>query len=158
MPTCYATCSIGHDEPHTPLKHKAIADAGFDAIELSMPGILSHGKMLNSEEPDPKGLRCTGADRGVDQRVGAAAPPEHHNGTAFGNLEGGPGSSERTNAFDRLKGWMRVIEAVGTNMPQVGSSDAPEISLSLDDLARDLTQAADILATNTKHMRIAYDN
>ena len=53
MSTCYATCSIGHDEAaHTlPLKLKAIADAGFYAVELSTPDILFYDT-LNGEDPN----------------------------------------------------------------------------------------------------------
>lgn len=158
MPTCYASCSIGHNEAHTlPLKLKAIADAGFDAIELSMPDVLSYGKMLNGKEPDPN-------DYNALVEIGESIKEQAclHNLRIlmlqpFANFEGWPvGSKKRTEAFDRAKGWMRVMEAVGTDMLQIGSSDAPDISSSLDDLARDLVQVADLLAT--KNMRVAYEN
>ena len=53
VPTSYATCSIGYKNTHTlPEKLKAIASAGFDGIELSMPDILSYGAQLhNGQEP-----------------------------------------------------------------------------------------------------------
>ena len=158
MPTCYASCSIGHAEAHTlPLKLKAIADAGFDAIELSMPDILSYGKMLNGEEPDPKDY-----DTLVEIGKSIKEQARLHNLKIlmlqpFANFEGWPEeSAERTEAFDRVRGWMRVMEAVGTDMLQIGSSDAPGISSSLDDLSRDLAQVADLLAS--KNMRVAYEN
>ncbi|KAI1411351.1 xylose isomerase-like protein [Hypoxylon sp. FL1857] len=158
IPTCYATCSIGHKESHTlPLKLKAIADAGFDAIELSMPDILAYGKMINGKEPDPKDY-----DTLVEIGKAIKAQVEEHNLKVlmlqpFANFEGWPkGSNERKDAFERAEGWMRIMEAVGTDMLQVGSSDAPGISSSIDDLAGDLAKLADLYAA--KGQRIAYEN
>ncbi|KAI1101283.1 xylose isomerase-like protein [Jackrogersella minutella] len=158
IPTCYATCSIGHRESHTlPLKLKAIADAGFNAIELSMPDILAYGTLLNGQEPDPKDYD-TLAEIGKETKARAA---EHQLRILmlqpFSNFEGWPrDSSERKDAFERAEGWMRIMDAVGTDMLQVGSSDAPGISSSLDDLANDLAELADLYAI--KGYRIAYEN
>ncbi|KAI2604715.1 xylose isomerase-like protein [Hypoxylon fragiforme] len=158
IPTCYATCSIGHKESQTlPLKFKAIADAGFDAVELSMPDILSYGKMLHGEEPDPRDY-----DALVDIGKAIRTQAREHNLIIlmlqpFANFEGWPkGSEERRDAFERAEGWMRIMEAVGTDMLQVGSSDAPGISSSLDDLAGDLAELADLCAA--RGQRIAYEN
>lgn len=158
VPICYATCSIGHKESHTlPLKLKAIADAGFDAVELSMPDILAYGKMLNGKEPDPKDY-----DALVEIGISIREQAQLHNLKIlmlqpFANFEGWPkGSKEREDAFDRARGWMRIMEAVGTDMLQIGSSDAPGISSSFNDLADDLAQLADMFST--KRMRIAYEN
>ncbi|KAI1766728.1 xylose isomerase-like protein [Hypoxylon sp. FL1150] len=158
IPTCYATCSIGHKESHTlPLKFKAIADAGFDAVELSMPDILAYGKMLDGAEPDPKDYDALVA---IGKAIWAQAQ-EHHLKILmlqpFANFEGWPkGSSERKDAFDRAEGWIRIMQAVGTDMLQVGSSDAPGIASSFDDLAADLAELADLCAE--KGLRIAYEN
>ncbi|KAK6068628.1 3-dehydroshikimate dehydratase [Seiridium cupressi] len=158
IPTSYATCSIGYKESHTlPLKLKAIADAGFDAIELSMPDIQAYGKLLNGKEPDEKDydtlvavgsqIKTQVAEHGL--KILMLQP--------FANFEGWPkGSKERQDAFDRAKGWVRIMEAVGTDMLQVGSSDAPGISSSFEELASDLAELADILAP--KGFRIAYEN
>jgi sugar phosphate isomerase/epimerase len=55
IPTSYATCSIGHKKEHNlAAKLKAIAQAGFEAIELSMPDILSYGQEVTGKEVDPK--------------------------------------------------------------------------------------------------------
>lgn len=44
----------------------------------------------------------------------------------FANFEGWPAESEeRKAAFDRAKGWIRIMQAVGTDMLQVGSTDTP---------------------------------
>ncbi|KAI0883786.1 xylose isomerase-like protein [Annulohypoxylon maeteangense] len=158
IPTCYATCSIGYKDSHTlPLKLKAIADAGFDAIELSMPDILSYGEMLHGKKPDPKDYDAL-VEIGKQIRLQAA---EHNLKILmlqpFSNFEGWPkGSSERKDAFDRAQGWIRVMQAVGTDMLQVGSSDAPGISDSFEVLAGDLAELADLCAE--KGMRIAYEN
>ncbi|CAJ2504560.1 Uu.00g119540.m01.CDS01 [Anthostomella pinea] len=158
VPTSYATVSIGHKESHTlPLKLKAIADAGFDAIELGMPDILAYGKMLNGQEPDPK-------DHDTLVAIGKEVKKQTQEHKLkilmlqpFANFEGWPkGSKERKDAFTRAKGWMRVMEAVGTDMLQIGSSDAPGISSSFDELAGDLAELADLMAP--KRMRIAYEN
>ncbi|KAK8061703.1 hypothetical protein PG994_008069 [Apiospora phragmitis] len=159
IPTSYATCSIGYQDSHTlPLKLKAIADAGFDAVELSMPDILAYGKMLNGTEPDPKdydalveiGKAIKGQMVEHGLKVMMLQP--------FANFEGWPkGSKERQDAFDRARGWMRIMEAVGTDLLQVGSSDAPGIAeSSFDDMAADLAELADLCAE--KGFRIAYEN
>ncbi|KAH6646018.1 3-dehydroshikimate dehydratase [Truncatella angustata] len=158
IPTSYATCSIGYKESHTlPIKLKAIADAGFDAVELSMPDIQAYGKFLYGQEIDEKDydtLVKVGKEikKQVDEhglKILMLQP--------FANFEGWPkGSEERKDAFDRAKGWVRIMEAVGTDMLQVGSSDAPGISSSFDELAGDLAELADLLAE--KGFRIAYEN
>ncbi|KAL0056808.1 hypothetical protein AAF712_016581 [Marasmius tenuissimus] len=158
IPTSYASCSIGINESHTlPLKLEAIASAGFDAIELSMPDILEYAKLLNGREPDPKNYD-TLVDVGKQIRELTA---KHGLKTLmlqpFANFEGWPqGSKEREDAFNRAKGWMRIMDAVGTDMLQVGSSDSEGISSSFDKLAGDLRELADMMAE--KGFRIAYEN
>ncbi|ORY55623.1 3-dehydroshikimate dehydratase [Pseudomassariella vexata] len=158
IPTCYATCSIGFKDSHTlPLKLKAIADAGFDAIELSMPEVLSYGQMLHGVKPDP-------ADYDTLVSIGREIKSltAQHNLQIlmlqpFAKFEGWPkGSKEREDAFARARGWIRIMEAVGTNMLQVGSSDADDISSSFDELAADLAELADLCAE--KGFLIAYEN
>ncbi|ETS77737.1 hypothetical protein PFICI_09799 [Pestalotiopsis fici W106-1] len=160
LPTSYATCSIGYKpESHTlPLKFKAIADAGFEAIELSMPDILTYGKHLNGHEPHEKDYDSL-VEIGKEIKTQAE---EHHLKILmlqpFANFEGWPRESkERQDAFDRARGWMRIMEAVGTDMLQIGSTDAPsKISSDFDELAADLAELADIFAE--KGFRIAYEN
>ncbi|KAI1307481.1 3-dehydroshikimate dehydratase [Xylaria venustula] len=158
VPTSYATCSIGHKDSHIlPEKLKAISAAGFDGIELSMPDILSYGKQLRGQEPDA-------ADYDALVEIGKAirAQVQEHNLKIlmlqpFANFEGwAKGSKEREDAFARAKGWIRIMEAVGTDMLQVGSSDAEGISTDFDELAADLAELADLCAE--KGFRIAYEN
>lgn len=122
VPTCYATCSIGHKESHNlPAKLEAIAAAGFEAVELSMPDILSYGAELKGgKEIDPKdydtleeiGKEIKKLMGKHELKISMLQP--------FANFEGWPkGSSERKDAFDRAAGWIRIMEAVGTDMLQV---------------------------------------
>lgn len=124
IPICYASCSIGYDNPHhtLPEKLKAIASAGFDAIELSMPDILAYGQQLSDSQTkiDPK-------DYGTLRSVGKEVRKLCENQglkvlilQPFANFEGWPkGSQEREDAFERAKGWMGIMESVGTDVLQV---------------------------------------
>ncbi|KAK7890573.1 hypothetical protein LTR67_007781 [Exophiala xenobiotica] len=160
IPICYASCSIGHDENHTlPKKLKAIAAAGFDAIELSMPDILTYGQQISDSgaEIDPKDYATL---RSVGQKIGELCKKERLKILIlqpFANFEGWPkGSKERQDAWERAKGWMSIMEATGTDMMQIGSSDDEGISSDFDDLAADLAELADVFAE--KGFRIAYEN
>ncbi|KAI1736322.1 3-dehydroshikimate dehydratase [Xylaria scruposa] len=158
VPTSYATCSIGHKESHTlPEKLKAISAAGFDGIELSMPDILSYGKELHGREPDPTDYDALVAISKAIKSLTDAQNLKILMLQPFANFEGWPkGSKEREDAFTRAKGWIRVMQAAGTDMLQVGSSDAPGITGDFDVLAADLAELADLCAE--KGLRIAYEN
>ncbi|OAL36992.1 hypothetical protein AYO20_03761 [Fonsecaea nubica] len=161
IPVCYASCSIGHDgSKHTlPAKLQTLATAGFDAIELSMPDILAYGREISQTKADidPKDYKTL---RSVATEIGKMCEKEGLKVLMlqpFANFEGWPkDSKERRDAFERAKGWMSIMEAVGTDMLQIGSSDAEGISPSFDDLAADLAELADIFAE--KGLRIAYEN
>jgi sugar phosphate isomerase/epimerase len=76
---------------------------------------------------------------------------------SFSNFEGWPrGSKERNRAFSRARGWVKIMEALGTDMLQVGSSDSEGISGDVRVLAEDLGELADMLAE--KGFRVAYEN
>ncbi|RYC57540.1 hypothetical protein CHU98_g8676, partial [Xylaria longipes] len=130
VPTSYATCSIGHKATHTlPEKLKAISAAGFDGIELSMPDILSYGAQLHGQEPDPADYDALVATSKAIKALADAQDLKVLMLQPFANFEGWPkGSREREDAFARARGWMRVMEAAGTDMLQVGSSDADGIT------------------------------
>lgn len=121
IPTCYASCSIGHKKEHNlPSKLKAISDAGFRAIELSMPDIISHSAEINGKEADEKDYDTLVQVGGDIKKLA-----EQHNLKIlmlqpFANFEGWEHhSEERTDAFERATGWIRIMEAVGTDMLQV---------------------------------------
>lgn len=121
IPTCYATCSIGHKKDHNlPAKLKAISEAGFEAIELSMPDVQAYGQELKGKEIDSN-------DYSTLCEVGSEIKKlcQQHRLKVlmmqpFANFEGWPrGSKERKDAFERAEGWVSVMKAVGTDMLQV---------------------------------------
>ncbi len=122
IPTCYATVSIG--TPNTPLaqKLKAIADAGFQGIELGFPDLLSfasqtYNKDVNAQDFDTlcdAGREVKNMCEEVALKIVMLQP--------FSNFEGWPKDSEgREDAFRRAKGWIRIMQTVGTDMLQVRS-------------------------------------
>jgi len=157
-PTCYASCSIGWKPEHDlPAKLEAISSAGFDAIELSMPDLISFANRDSTKEVGPNdyetlcehGKEIDRMCREHQLKILILQP--------FANFEGWPkGSRERQDAFDRAEGWIRIMEGVGTDMLQVGSSDSPGITTNIDDICDDLTQLADMLSA--KGYRMAYEN
>jgi sugar phosphate isomerase/epimerase len=77
----------------------------------------------------------------------------------FANFEGwAEGSPERKDAFERLEGWTRIMQAVGCKTLQVGSTDSPTSKIGTDRnrFVADLRELADYLAE--RGLRIAYEN
>ncbi|KAJ3528431.1 hypothetical protein NM208_g10202 [Fusarium decemcellulare] len=160
IPLSFATCSIpARIKASLPDKLAAIRKAGFEGVELSMPDILSYGKLLSGTQPKEddydaiadvaKQIKSLTDELGLE--IMMLQP--------FANFEGwkkGKFDKKREEAFERARGWMKVMEAAGTKMLQVGSSDSEGISSSFDDLASDLAELADLCAT--KGFRIAYEN
>lgn len=158
IPTSYASCSIGHMQEHSlDAKLRAIQDAGFEAIELSMPDLLSFASEhfgREIEETDYESLCTAGSEV---KKICEQHKLEIMMLQPFSNFEGWPqGSREREDAFARARGWMRIMDAVGTDMLQVGLSDSPNITTDSEYLAHDLAQLADMLAS--KNFRIACEN
>jgi hypothetical protein len=55
IPTCHASCSSGHKPEHNlPAKLRAISQAGFYVIELSMPDLLPFANEKPKKEVGPK--------------------------------------------------------------------------------------------------------
>ena len=162
IPTCYASVSIGCREEHTlPKKLDAIAAAGFQAIELGFPDLLSFAnqhlrpkkEITNYDYDDlctaAKEVKSMCEARGL--KILILQP--------FSNFEGWQeGSEERKDAWTRVDGWTRIMEAAGTDMLQVGSSDSPEEKIGKDRsrFVKDLQELADKLAK--KNFRVAYEN
>ncbi|KAL2108144.1 hypothetical protein VUR80DRAFT_4188 [Thermomyces stellatus] len=157
VPLSLASCSIGLPKHTFHQKIEAITQAGFTGIEISLPDILSFattylGREVESTDYD---ALCEAASQianlceGHDLKIMLLQP--------FANFEGWPdGSEERRDAFDRARGWIRIMEALGADTLQVGSSDSEGISSSVAQLAGDLGQLADMLAE--KGFRLAYEN
>ncbi|KAL8788967.1 MAG: hypothetical protein Q9213_001376 [Squamulea squamosa] len=157
IPTCYATVSIG--TPDTPLDQKlsAIAGAGFQGIELGFPDLLSFASKNYNRDVDAQDFD-TLCDAG--RKVGTMCEESGLKVVMlqpFANFEGWPEDSDgRKDAFRRANGWIRIMQAVGTDMLQVGSTDSPHAISSLDHLASDLRQLCDLLAPHK--FRLAYEN
>ena len=121
VPTCYASCSIGNPSDPLPAKLDAISAAGFNTIELSFPDLLNFAKshLKKDVKENDYGDLCTAGEEvkklceATGLKILVLQP--------FANFEGWPeGSPEREDAFERAKGWIRIMEAVGTDMLQVG--------------------------------------
>lgn len=121
IPLSYASCSIGCKPEHTlPQKLDAIAAAGFTGIELSMPDLLSFASVHLRHEVGPKDFDdlCTAAK--AVKAMCDAKNLQIMMLQPFANFEGwAEGSEERRDAFERAKGWIRIMEACGTDMLQV---------------------------------------
>ncbi|KAH8173885.1 xylose isomerase-like TIM barrel domain-containing protein [Sarocladium implicatum] len=158
IPASFASCSfMSSNSGNLVDKMRAIRKAGFDGMELSMPDLLSYasdleGRELSDSDLDPvletsSQIKALAGDIGL--RIMMLQP--------FARFEGWPkGSDERRDAFERAERWFRIMEAVGTDMLQIGSSDAEAISSSFDDHASDLAELADLAAA--RGLRIAYEN
>ena len=121
IPTCYATVSVGTPNHDLEEKLKAIAGAGFQGIELGFSDLLSFasknlGRDVGPQEFDilcNSGLEVKRVCTELGLKIVMLQP--------FSKFEGWkPQSAERKDAFKRAKGWIRIMEAVGTDMLQVG--------------------------------------
>jgi sugar phosphate isomerase/epimerase len=159
IPISYATCSLGNPSDPPPLLDRlhAISLAGFAAVELSFPDVLSYGQTLLGHEVSPNNYDelC---------KVASAIKEECDKRSLgimmlqpFANFEGWPeGSDGRKDAFERARGWIRIMQACGTNMLQVGSTDAPLEKLDKARMVPDLQELCDMLAEHG--YKCAYEN
>ena len=168
IPLAYASVSIGCKPEHTlPKKLDAISSAGFQGIELGMPDLMSFANQLLQPGKERTGHSAIGP-YDYDELCSAAKETRclcDAKGLKilmlqpFANFEGWPEDSpERKDAWRRAEGWMLIMEACGTDMLQVGSSDSPEKKIGKDRsrFVKDLRELADMLAK--KGMRVAYEN
>ena len=121
IPLCYASCSIGcRPEDTLPKKLDAIASVGLQAIELSMPDLLSFACLhlrVNVGPYDYDDL-CSAAK--VVKTMCDAKSLKILILQPFANFEGWKeGSEERKDAFKRVRGWIEIMKACGTEMLQV---------------------------------------
>jgi sugar phosphate isomerase/epimerase len=159
IPISYASCSLGSPNNPPPLldRLEAISRAGFVAIELSFPDILSFGATFLGHEVDPKnydGLCQVAAEIQKEcqkRKLGIMMLQP------FSNFEGWPeGFDGRKDAFERALGWIRIMQACGCDMLQVGSSDTPLEKLDKSKIVPDLRELADMLAEHG--FKLAYEN
>jgi len=168
VPLCFASCSIGCKDSHTlSQKLRAIAGAGFQSIELSMPDLVTfaNSHLRQAQLPDSK-PEIT--DRDYDDLCAAAravksmCDAQHLSILIlqpFANYEGwAEGSAEQRDAWTRVEGWVRIMAAAGTDMLQVGASDSPAAKIGTDRerFVADLRKLADYLAA--RNFRVAYEN
>lgn len=120
VPISFASCSIGLPSHTLPQKLSAIASAGFQGIELAFPDLLafanSHfGKTISEKDYDSLCEAGKEVRKLCEQhklKIIVLQP--------FGNFEGwSEGSKERQDAFEKAGGWIKIMEAVGTDMLQV---------------------------------------
>lgn len=157
VPVAFASCSIGLPKHTLHQKIEALSKAGFDAIELSFPDLQAFAnRHFNRDVPDDDyislceaGVEVHRLCKGHGLKILVLQP--------FSNFEGWPkGSKEREEAFARARGWINIMDAVGTDMLQVGSSDSEGITSNISELAADLAELADMLAH--RGYRLAYEN
>jgi sugar phosphate isomerase/epimerase len=157
VPVSFASCSIGRPKHTLHQKIEAVSQAGFDGIELSFPDLQSFANRHFDRDvaaDDYATLREAGAEvrklvAGHGLKILVLQP--------FSNFEGWPrGSKEREDAFARARGWIGIMDAVGTDILQVGSSDSEGITGDVSELAADLAELADMLAQ--RGYRLAYEN
>ena len=120
IPACYATVSVG--TPNDPLhkKLKAISAAGFQGIELAFPDLLSFASQNLDADVGAQDFDILCEAGQEVKRMCEELVLEIVMLQPFSNFEGWePQSEERKDAFTRAKGWIRIMEAVGTDMLQV---------------------------------------
>lgn len=159
----FASCSLGSSPSCTLIdKLTAIHQAGFQAIELSMPDLISHAKSLSStighlssDQDYPvliraaKDVKKLCNDRNL--QIMLLQP--------FANFEGWPAkSNERRDAFERAKGWIEIMLACDCKTLQVGSTDTPaeKMNTDRDVIVKDLQELAAML--EEKGLKMAYEN
>ncbi|KAL9622204.1 MAG: hypothetical protein Q9160_003387 [Pyrenula sp. 1 TL-2023] len=140
-----------------PSKLNAIANAGFKGIELAFPDLLSFACQFLSRDVDDKAWDdlCVAAKevKTLCQDFGLEIMMLQ----PFSNFEGWEkGSKERKDAFERAKGWIRIMQELGTDMLQVGSTDTPNIPSDKLSLAADLAELCDMLSPHG--FCLAYEN
>lgn len=161
IPISFASCSIGCKPEHKLVARlEALSKAGFHAIELSMPDLISFASDHFHEDVQPSDFDILEAAaktllsthlRPNNIKVMMLQP--------FANFEGWPDQSpERQDAFNRARGWIRIMLALGTDMLQVGSSDTPATKIGSDRtrFVCDLRELADMLSEHD--LRLAYEN
>ena len=120
IPTCYATVSIG--TPTHPLDQKleAIAGAGFQGVEMGFPDLLNFASKFHSRQIDNKDFPALCEAALEVNQMCATLGLEIVMLQPFANFEGWkPQSEERKDAFQRAKGWIQIMEALGCDMLQV---------------------------------------
>jgi sugar phosphate isomerase/epimerase len=131
--TSFASCSIPpYFDAKLPQKLEAIRNAGFDGIEISMPDILAYGCDIEGreiKEDDYDTLSDVARKiQSLTDQLGLIILMLQ----PFPRFEGwyrDVHSREREEAFTRAKGWIRIMECLGTDMLQVCASQSQMIRI-----------------------------
>jgi len=121
IPTSFATVSIGFKDDHTLSKKlNALAQAGFQAIELGFPDLVSFASMHLRKEVGPNDYDDLFTAAKVVKAMCDAKNIKILMLQPFSNFEGWQeGSPERKDAFERAENWIKIMQACGTDMLQV---------------------------------------
>ncbi|OQD60473.1 hypothetical protein PENPOL_c023G09212 [Penicillium polonicum] len=160
IPLAYASCSIGCSPSDIlPRKLEALSKAGFASIELSFPDILDYAAHLQGQPISSNNFSELVIVAHRIRELCEANSLTIMMLQPFANFEGWPkGSTEREDAFARARGWIEIMEALGTDLLQVGATDTPpdRISITREAIVSDLRELADLLAEH--NFRLAYEN
>ena len=131
IPFSFATCSIGKPTDSLPAKLEALSEAGFHAVELAFPDILSYAKEIRGEEvaeDDYEALREVAKEiRGVCDRLDVKVMMLQ----PFANFEGWPeGSAERPRSASTRAWSTTTISAV---VVSIANPDPISITLAFVD-------------------------
>ena len=123
IPTSFATVSIGDSSTDLSTKLEAIANAGFQGIELGFPDLVAYASHVFHGEvqaDDYERLVKTGVEV---KKMCAQLKLQVMMLQPFSNYEGWPQrSKEREDAMKRADGWIEIMKAVGTDMLQVSQN------------------------------------
>lgn len=173
IPLSLASCSIGPPKHTLHQKLEAISQSGFQGIELSFPDLLSHALELQRLGQLPDLAPDAEIQEDDYPTLVHAAKHVRHLCTThglqiivlqpFSNFEGWSAqthASERQAVFKKAQGWLQIMDAAGTDMLQVGSTDTPSHKITSDKktLAADLAELADLLKAHNPSYRIGYEN
>ena len=121
IPTCYATVSVGTPAHHLADKLAAIAAADFQGIELGFPDLLSWARRHHGREIDDHDWAALSDAAAEARKMCETKKLKVVMLQPFANFEGwAEGSKERGDAFERARGWVRIMRALGCDMLQVG--------------------------------------
>jgi sugar phosphate isomerase/epimerase len=133
VPLAYASCSIGCRPSDTlPRKLEALSKAGFTSIELSFPDILDYAALLQSQPISSDNFSELALVAHRIRELCKANSLTIMMLQPFANFEGWPkGSPERKDAFARARGWIQIMEALGTDLLQVCNHPRRNINYNL---------------------------
>lgn len=146
----------------TAMKLEAISQAGFDSIELGMPDLQAYAQQQLGSSFTPLSDEDGSGDlrslikiaeevkqlcQDLKLKILCLQP--------FSQFEGYKDDNKREARLRKAKVWMDIMEALGTDMLQVGSTDDKESTSDRETIVQDLTELADLAAK--RGMRIGYE-